>query len=57
MGREKVPADIDFKDSATTEIEDMTSAEAIRSTVVLVTLIPLLAAICGIVITTRRKYR
>ncbi|MBQ4599078.1 MAG: Gldg family protein [Clostridia bacterium] len=57
MGREKVPANIDFKEFATTEIEDMTSAEAIRSTVVLVTLIPLLAAICGIVITTRRKYR
>ena len=57
MGREKVPANIDFKEFATTEIEDMTSAEAVRTTVLLVTVIPLLAAICGIVITTRRKYR
>ena len=57
MGREKVPANIDFKEFSSTEIEDMTSAEAIRTTVLLVTVIPLLAAICGIVITTRRKYR
>ncbi len=57
MGREKVPANIDFKEFATTEIEDMTAAEAVRTTVLLVTVIPLLAAICGIVITTRRKYR
>lgn len=57
MGREKVPADIEFKEFTTTKIEDMTSAEAIRTTILLVTVIPLVTAICGIVITTRRKYR
>ena len=57
MGREKVPANIDFKEFTTTKIEDMTSAEAVRTTVLLVTVIPLFAAICGVVITTRRKYR
>lgn len=57
MGREKVPANIKFKEFTSTEIEDMTSTEAIRDTVLLVTLIPLAVAICGGVITTRRKYR
>lgn len=57
MGREKVPADIDFKEFADTKIEDMTVAEATRDTILLVTVLPILTAIVGIVITTRRKYR
>ena len=57
MGREKVPADIDFKVFAKTEIEDMTSAEAIRTTVLLVTVLPLVITVCGVVVVTRRKYR
>ena len=57
MGREKVPADIQFKEFSSTEIEDMTSAQAVRTSVLLITVIPLLTALCGIVITTRRKYR
>ncbi|MBQ4557208.1 MAG: GldG family protein [Clostridia bacterium] len=57
MGREKVPANIDFKEFATTKIENMTSAEAIRTTVLLIAVLPVAFAICGIIITTRRKYR
>lgn len=57
MGREKVPANIDFKVFAETEIEDMTAAQAVRDTVLLVAVIPLFTCIVGIVITTRRKYR
>ena len=57
MGREKVPADIPFKEFANTKIEDMTSAEAIRASILLITVIPLLAAVCGAVVTTRRKYK
>lgn len=57
MGREKVPADIDFKEFANTKIEDMTSSEAIRDTVLLVTVLPVAFALIGIVVTTRRKYR
>ena len=57
MGREKVPADIDFKEFADTKIEDMTVAEATRDTILLVTVLPILTATVGIVITTRRKYR
>ncbi len=57
MGREKVPADIKFKEFANTKIEDMTAAQATRDTVLLVTVLPALIAVCGIVIITRRKYR
>ena len=57
MGREKIPADIDFKEFSSTKIEDMTAAEAIRDTVLLVTVLPIAFAIIGVVITTRRKYR
>ncbi len=57
MGREKVPANIEFKEFAVTEIEDMTVADATRDTILLVTVIPILTAAIGIVITTRRKYR
>lgn len=57
MGREKVPADIDFKVFANTEIENMTSAQAIRTAVMLITILPVLFAIAGVVITTRRKFR
>ncbi len=57
MGREKIPANIEFKEFSNTRIEDMTSAQAIRDTILLVTVMPLSFAVCGIVITTRRKYR
>ena len=57
MGREKVPADIDFKVFATTEIENMTSAQAIRAAVLLITVLPVAFAVAGVVVITRRKYR
>ena len=57
MGREKVPADIPFKEFANTKIEDMTSAEATRAAILLITVIPLVTAAAGIVVTTRRKYK
>lgn len=57
MGREKLPVNIDFKEFASTKIENITSAEATRVTVLLVTVLPLLTALCGIVVVTRRKYR
>ena len=57
MGREKVPADIDFKVFATTEIENMTSSQAIRTAVMLITVLPVFFAIVGVVVTTRRKFR
>lgn len=57
MGREKVPADIPFKEFANTKIEDMTSAEATRAAILLITVIPLITAAAGIVVTTRRKYK
>ncbi len=57
MGREKVPADIEFKEFTSTKIENMTASEAIRDTVLLVTVLPIAFAVIGIVITTRRKYR
>lgn len=57
MGREKVPANIDFKVFATTEIEDMTSAEAVNTTIALIVVLPVIIAVCGVIITTRRKYR
>ena len=57
MGREKIPADIPFKEFANTKIEDMTSAEATRAAILLITVIPLITAAAGIVVTTRRKYK
>ncbi|MBR5539718.1 MAG: Gldg family protein [Clostridia bacterium] len=57
MGREKVPADIPFKEFSNTKIEDMTASEATRDTALLVTVLPLFISVCGVVITTRRKYR
>lgn len=57
MGREKVPADIEFKEFANTKIEDMTAAQAMRDSILLVTVLPIAIAVCGVVITTRRKYR
>ncbi len=57
MGREKVPADIDFKVFSSTEIENMTSAQAVRTSVLLITVLPLAFAVVGVVVTTRRKYR
>jgi len=35
----------------------MTAAQAMRDTVLLVTVLPIAIAVCGVVITTRRKYR
>lgn len=57
MGREKVPADIPFKEFSNPKIENMTGAEALRDTILLATVLPITAALCGIVINTRRKYR
>ena len=57
MGREKVPADIDFKVFATTEIEGMTAAMAVRDAVLLIAVLPLISVVVGIIVTVRRKYR
>lgn len=57
MGREKVPADIPFKEFANTKIEDMTASEATRAAILLITVIPLVTAAAGIIVTTRRKYK
>ncbi|MBR5011019.1 MAG: hypothetical protein IKY12_00520, partial [Clostridia bacterium] len=57
MGREKVPTDIDFKVFASTEMEGLTSAKAIRTSVMLITILPFIFAVSGIVVTTRRKFR
>ena len=57
MGREKVPAEIDFKVFADTKLENMTASDAITTTVLLVAVLPIVATVCGIVIITRRKYR
>lgn len=55
-GREKVPAGIDFKVFKETKIEDMTTAEATRWTVGLVTVLPAAALLTGLYIVVRRKY-
>ncbi len=57
MGREKIPTDIDFKVFASTEMEGLTTAKAVRTSVMLITILPVLFAVVGIVVTTRRKYR
>ncbi len=57
MGREKVPANIDFKVFNDTKLEGMTVKETIYTTVFLATALPIVIAACGIVINTRRKYR
>ncbi|MBQ7660651.1 MAG: Gldg family protein [Clostridia bacterium] len=57
MGREKLPVNIDFKELAQSRMENITSAEATRTTVLLVTVLPLLSAAAGLVVVTRRKYR
>lgn len=57
MGKEKVPAEIEFKVFANTKLENMTASESVRTAVMLITILPVAATVCGIVIITRRKYR
>lgn len=55
-GREKVPADIEFKVFHETKIEGITTAEAARWTVGLVTVLPLVTLLAGLVVVIRRRY-
>ena len=57
FGRENVPSGIDFKEYAKYDIEDMTTAEAERATLLLITVIPSVFVVVGFVICIRRKYR
>ena len=57
FGRENVPSGINFKEYAKYDIEDMTTAEADRDTVILITVLPVLFSVVGFVICIRRKYR
>ena len=57
FGRENVPSGIDFKEYAKYDIEDMTTAEADRATILLISVIPTIFAIAGVVVCIRRKYR
>lgn len=57
MGREVVPVGIDFKPFASTEIQDITDAEANRI-IILITVLPTIAVACiGVFVLVRRKYR
>ncbi len=53
-GRERILADIDFKVLDNTDL-DITTAEANRWTVALVTAVPALIAVCGTAVWVRRK--
>ncbi|MBR6558198.1 MAG: Gldg family protein [Clostridia bacterium] len=55
MGKEKVPADIDFK-LISSEALDITEAEQTQWTWILILALPTVAAVCGIVIFVRRKH-
>jgi len=55
MGKEKVPADIDFK-LISSEALDITSAEQAQWTWLLIFTLPTVAAVCGVVIFVRRKH-
>ena len=55
-GREKVPADIEFKVFKETKIENMTIAEARRWTVGLVTVLPIASLLVGLYVVVRRRY-
>ena len=57
FGRESVPSGIDFKEYNNYDIEDMTTAEADRAAVLLITIIPSVIAVAGVVVCIRRKYR
>lgn len=56
MGKEFVPAGIDFKVFTDTDIEDMTTAQANTWTGLLVCVIPSVCLIAGLVIVIRRRY-
>lgn len=56
MGKEKVPADIDYKIIADTSIEDMTTAEATVWTWVLTLTLPLVSLVLGLIVVLRRKH-
>lgn len=56
MGKEKVPADIDFKILADTSIEDLTTAEASAWTWILTLALPVVTLALGLVVVIRRKH-
>jgi len=57
MGREFIPADIKFKVLESYEIENMTTAQANRWTVALVTVLPVIILATGAVVCLRRKFK
>ena len=54
MGREKVPADIDFR-VFEDETLDITQQQATTWTVILTALLPSVVLVCGIVMFVKRK--
>ena len=54
MGREKVPADIDFR-VVEDETLDITQQQATTWTVILTALLPSVVLVCGIVMFVKRK--
>ena len=56
MGKEKVPADIDYKIIADTSIEDITTAEATTWTWILTLTLPLVSLAIGLVVVLRRRH-
>ena len=56
MGKEKVPADIDYKIIADTSIEDITTAEATTWTWILTLTLPIISLAIGLVVVLRRRH-
>ncbi len=56
MGKEKVPADIDYKILADTSIEDITTAEATMWTWVLTLALPIVSLLAGLIVVIRRRH-
>ena len=56
MGKEKVPADIDYKILADTSIEDITTAESTAWTWGLTLSLPTLALLAGLIVVIRRRH-
>ena len=57
MGRDFIPADIEFKVLESYEIENMTTAQANAWTVALITVLPALILITGAVVVIRRRFK
>ncbi len=57
MGRDFIPADIDFKVLEKYDIEDMTTAQANRWTAALIFTLPVIILAAGAVICIRRRYK